>query len=143
MSDDEKKPAESTMDRIEAARAVAAAARAARDAADLETIAPMLIEHPEYGYVAVPLAAPTLPGFVVFRPPSGAEVARFRTTLWNDKSDAETKSKAGIALAAACRVWPSVERAQALYDAHPMAQDAATLEVKRLAEGGAREASKK
>jgi hypothetical protein len=133
----------SPMERIELARAAAREQREKRDLAELAALEEMLVAHPEYAVVHVPNAAPDLPGHIVIRPPSAPEVAKFRTTIWNDKADVETKSKAGILLAKACKVYPSEERFLALVAAHPMAADAASIEVKKLAEGGARDQSKK
>ncbi len=132
---------------IQAKRDAAKAARVKRDDAEmLGVVGELLLMNEEYYVVRVPDAAAELCGHVVMRPPTSGEFSMFRHTMFRDAKQAgitEARAKAGLQLAAQCRVYPDPEKYAALVDKYPAVADECGKAAYKAAEAGAEAEVKK
>lgn len=126
-----------------------AAARAARDEAELEAVFKVLDEvggTEEDNLLHIPNAPPHVVGHVVVRSPNRSEVARFRAMISKpagERGAQAARASASTDMAAGCVVYPDAEKYAALLEAcpgvdleiatlcHELARAGAEVEVKK------------
>lgn len=112
--------------------------REAKHAVELEEkVLPLLDEDGDrFLFSQKPLDS-DLCGFVVLKPATEAQIARYRHVLWksaSDKGATEAKAKAGPELARHCVVYPAAEVLAQLVERHPMILDKIAVAIIHKAE---------